>query len=93
LLRLGDFGATSTLDLTPASGAYRAERPHQDFVVLADRNAHLKRTEHPDEEAGQADFLLREGVYVQVSVPPGDYLAFVVAEGEPDGLIRITPVT
>jgi hypothetical protein len=62
-------------------------------VVLADRNVHLRRTDDADVAASDADFLLLADHYAEVAVTGGEFLSFVLAAGEPDGTIRITPVT
>jgi hypothetical protein len=93
LLRLGDFGATLTRPVTTTADNFQAELPHQRFVVMADRNVHLKRTDQSSDDATISDFLLSEGVYAEVIVPPDAYLSFVLATGETDGTIRITPTS
>lgn len=93
MLSLGDFGPTLTRAVTTAADHFQAELPHQRFVVQADRNVHLKRADAPTDDATTDDFLLTEGVYAEVTVPPDGYLSFVLATGETDGTIRITPAS
>lgn len=91
MIRLGDFGQTTTLDVTSEPANYQGERPWQHYVVLSDRNIHLRRVSDASVDASADDFLLLEGRYAEVTIPEEGYLSFVLANGEPDGLIRITP--
>lgn len=91
MLRLGDFGATTTRGVTSNPAHYEGERPWHHYIVLSDRNVHLRRTDDDEVAASADDFLLLEGRYVEVTIPEGGFLAYILAEGEPDGAIRITP--
>lgn len=93
MLRLGDFSATISRAVTTTADSFEATRPYLDFVVCADRNVHLRRTDDADTKATEADFLLLAEHYAEVTVANGGWLSFVLASGEPDGTIRITPVT
>lgn len=93
MLCLGDFGPTSTRPVTPDPASFRADRPHRRFAVLSDRNIHLRRSDSETIAPTAEEFLLHEGVYALVDVPPGEFLGYWLAEGEADGVIRITAVT
>lgn len=93
MISLGNFGATAKLAVTSTASSYEGVRPWPAYAIHSDRAVHLKRAAIDTDDATEGDFHLVADGYVRVEITPGEFLSFVLADGESDGSIYITPAT
>lgn len=97
MIRLGFFGTTVSEVAATTASEYTNPGPYQRFVVSATVNVHLAKcnvdqaANNPSFAATQNDFLLLQGEYVEVCLLPGEVLSWIVATGDTNGTIYITP--
>lgn len=89
----GNISKTTKLAVTSVADSFEAERPHNAFIVVSDRNIHVAHSDSAtgDVEATTDDLPIFENQHVIFQLLEGEKLSFILADSETDGNIYITP--